>query len=196
MARSAASARFGATPVTQESVIALQIYVGLTAVSGLVLGAAVADRRRSELLRQTDHALSTILSEERDLKHATPRIIQAVCETLEWEVGVLWETNEAAQTLEYVDSWHESSRLTEFIADSRARQFGQGVGLPGRVLATRRPAWIVRRCRRCESSAPRIARRFGLDGGLHSRLVLVDRVLGVVEFSPARPGKWIARCSR
>jgi hypothetical protein len=52
--------------------------------------AAVADRRRSELLRQTDHALATILSEERDLKHATPRIIQAVCETLEWEVGILW----------------------------------------------------------------------------------------------------------
>jgi PAS domain S-box-containing protein len=178
---------FGATPVTQESVIALQIYVGLTAVSGLVLGAAVADRRRSELLRQTDHALATILSEERDLKHATPRIIQAVCETLEWEVGILWQINETTQTLDYVDSWHESSRLTEFVADSRARQFEQGVGLPGRVLATGRPAWIYDVA--IDANFPRggIVKRLGLHGGFAFPLVLGPRVLGVVEFFTSTP---------
>jgi len=178
---------FGATPVTQESIVALQIYAGLTAVSGLVLGAAVADRRRSEVLRQTDHALATILSEERDLKHATPRIIQAVCQTLEWDVGILWETDEATQTLDYVDSWHADPRLAAFIEDGRTRQFGSGVGLPGRVLATKHPAWIYDVT--VDRNFPRgpLAARLGLHGGFAFPLVLGSRVLGVVEFFTSSP---------
>ena len=178
---------FGATPVTQESVIALQIYVGLTAVSGLVLGAAVADRRRSELLRETDHALAIILSEERDLQHATPRILRAVCETLEWEIGILWQTNEVTQTLEYVDSWHQNPRLTEFITDSRTRQFQLGVGLPGRVLSTGRPAWIYDVT--LDSNFPRTltATRLGLHGGFAFPLLIGSRVIGVIEFFTGSP---------
>ena len=178
---------FGATPVTQDSVIALQIYAGLTAVSGLVLGAAVADRKRSELLRQTDHALAIILSEERDLKHATPRIIQTVCDTLEWEVGILWQTNEVTHTLDYVDSWHATARLGEFVADSRARQFRSGVGLPGRVLATRHPSWIYDVT--VDANFPRmaIATRLGLHGGFAFPILLGSRVLGVVEFFTVSP---------
>jgi PAS domain S-box-containing protein len=178
---------FGATPVTQDSVIALQIYAGLTAVSGLVLGAAVADRKRSELLRQTDHALATILSEERDLQHATPRIIQAVCETLEWEVGILWQTNEATQALDYVDSWQVSPRLDEFVTDSRRRQFRSGVGLPGRVLATRHPSWIYDVA--VDANFPRmdVATRLGLHGGFAFPILLGSRVLGVVEFFTSSP---------
>src|SRR5262245_10858698 len=173
---------FGATPVTQDSIVALQIYAGLTAVSGLVLGAAVADRRRSELLRQTDHALTTILSEERDLKHATPRIIQTVCETLEWEVGILWQTDDATHTLNYVDSWYQNPRLAEFIADSRTRQFRSGVGLPGRVLAARYPAWIDDVT--VDANFPRsaVAQKLGLHGGFGFPLVAGSRVLGVIEF--------------
>jgi PAS domain S-box-containing protein len=178
---------FGTTPVTQDSIVALQIYAGLTAVSGLVLGAAVADRRRSELLRQTDHALTTILSEERDLKHATPRIIQTVCETLEWEVGILWQTDEATQTLDYVDSWHQDPRLAEFIADSRTRQFRSGTGLPGRVLAARYPAWIYDVA--IDTNFPRaaIATRLGLHGGFAFPLLIGSRVLGVIEFFTSSP---------
>jgi PAS domain S-box-containing protein len=178
---------FGATPVTQDSIVALQIYAGLTAVSGLVLGAAVADRRRSEVLRQTDHALATILSEERDLKHATPRIIQAVCQTLEWDVGILWQTDEATQTLEYVDGWHARPHLAAFIADGRTRQFRSGVGLPGRVLATKHPAWIYDVT--VDPNFPRgpIAARLGLHGGFAFPLVIGSRVLGVVEFFTSSP---------
>src|SRR5207248_5227646 len=131
---------FGGLPVTADSVLALQIYAGLTAISGLVLGAAIADRRRSESLRETDHALATILSEERDLKHATPRILQAVCEMLEWDVGILWQTNDSQEMLEYVDSWQRVPRFDEFVAGSRIRAFRKGIGLPVRVWATAPPA--------------------------------------------------------
>jgi PAS domain S-box-containing protein len=178
---------FGATPVTQESIIVLQIYTGLTAVSGLVLGAAVADRKRSELLRQTDYTLATILSEERDLEHAAPRILQDVCRTLEWEVGVLWQTNDTTQTLEYIDSWHDDDRLKEFVADSRQRRFQRGEGLPGRVWATRRPAWIYDVT--VDPNFPRraVAQRLGLHGGFAFPLLIGSRVLGVIEFFTSSP---------
>ena len=95
--------------------------------------------------------------------------------------------NEATQTLEYVDSWHERPRLTEFIADSRTRQFRPGDGLPGRVLATRRPVWIYDVT--VDSNFPRAAAaaRLGLHGGFAFPLLIGSRVLGVIEFFTGSP---------
>lgn len=172
----------GPTVSPQDSLILLQIFTGVTATSGLVLGAAIADRNRSESLRQTDHALASILSEERDLKHATPRIIQAVCDTLEWEVGILWRADETQHVLEYVDSWHREPRLDEFVADSRSRRFERGIGLPGRVWSTGHPAWIYDVT--VDQNFPRapVAMRLNLHGGFAFPVVLGRRILAVIEF--------------
>ncbi len=185
---------FGTPPVTQDSIVALQIYAGLTAISGLVLGAAVADRRRSELLRQTDHALSTILSSERDIEHATPRILQAVCETLEWEIGILWQANDNLSRLEFVDCWttrrdgaRSAAPLKEFANESRRRHFQRGEGLPGRVWAEGRPLWIDDVT--VDAGFPRaaLARRVDLHGGFAFPVLVGSRVLGVVEFFTRSP---------
>ncbi len=152
-------------------------------MSGLVLGAAIADRRRSELLRQTDHALATILSEERDLKHATPRIIQAVCETLEWEVGILWQTDEATQTLDYVDSWHREPASRPNSSPTAARaSFDRASACRDASWSTGRPAWIYDVT--VDPNFPRspVATRLGLHGGFAFPLLIGSRVLGVIEF--------------
>jgi PAS domain S-box-containing protein len=178
---------FGTTPVTQDSIVALQIYIGLTAVSGLVLGAAVADRRRSELLRETDHALATILSEERDLEHATPRILQVVCDRLGWDIGILWLTNETSQTLEYAYGWQQNARLTEFIDDSRGRTYRAGEPLPGRVLESQRPVWIDDIFAVPSFARAEAASRVGVHGWFAFPLVIGTRVLAVVEFFARSP---------
>jgi len=178
---------FGTAPVTQDSIVALQIYIGLTAVSGLVLGAAVADRRRAELLRETDHALATILSEERDLEQAMPRILQAVCDRLGWDIGILWLTNETSQALEYAYSWQQNDRLTEFIDDSRTRTYRAGEPLPGRVLERRRPVWIDDIFAVPTFPRAELASRLGVHGWFAFPLVIGTRVLGVAEFFARSP---------
>jgi PAS domain S-box-containing protein len=171
----------------QESVILLQIFTAAIAASGLVFGAAIADRYRAERLRETDHALTAILSQEPDLKSAAPRIARTVCETLGWDVGILWRVDDEQNALVCVDSWQLSDRVNDFVADSRTRRFMPGVGLPGRVWTLGRPAWIPDVV--IDPNFPRaaVATRVGLHGGFGFPILLEGRVFGVIEFFTRDP---------
>jgi signal transduction histidine kinase/integral membrane sensor domain MASE1 len=133
----------GAVSSLNESVILLQIYTAVLATSGLAFGAAIADRNRAERLRATDHALTAILSEDCDLDDAVQRILDAVCDRLDWELGIFWRTNEERRVLEFVGSSRRAARFDDFVRHSELRGFELGVGLPGRVWASGRPEWIT-----------------------------------------------------
>lgn len=175
---------FSGTSVSspQESIILLQIFMAVMSTTGLVFGAAIADRNRSERLREADHAVTAILSEEHDLQGAAPRILKAVCETLDWDVGILWQANDEQQVLEYVDSWGRDRRTDEFVADSRTRRFQPGIGLPGRVWSSAQPVWIGDVV--VDANFPRspVAARLGLHGGFAFPILVGRHVLGVMEF--------------
>lgn len=170
-----------------ESIILLQIFTTVTATSGLVLGAATADRNRSERLRAAEHALTTILAAGVDLKNAAAPMLKAVCQTLAWDVGVLWQVNELDQVMDFVDSWHQDRQFDEFVADSRLRSFVRGVGLPGRVWSSGCPESVYDVV--IDPNFPRapIALRAGLHGGFAFPMVLGRKVLGVMEFFVRRP---------
>jgi signal transduction histidine kinase/integral membrane sensor domain MASE1/CheY-like chemotaxis protein len=173
-----------------ESITLLQIYSAVMATSGLVFGAAIADRNRAERLRETDHLLTAILSQEQDLKTAGGRILQTVSERLEWDVGILWRADDKTDTLEYVQSSQASGITDGFVSDSRAQRFQRGVGLPGRVWATGQPAWIYDVV--VDPNFPRApaAKRQGLHGAFAFPISPGAKVLGVMEFfsrEPRRP---------
>ena len=50
----------------------------------------VTERQRAEQRLETQNAVTRILAESATLTDATPRILQAVCERLGWQAGVLW----------------------------------------------------------------------------------------------------------
>src|SRR5262249_6848111 len=54
-------------PSLQENVILLQMFTAVIASTGLACGAAIADRKRSEHLRQADHAIAAILADAHDV---------------------------------------------------------------------------------------------------------------------------------
>jgi PAS domain S-box-containing protein len=174
---------FGAgTGSPNERIILLQIYNAVLATSGLVFGAAIADRNHAERLRQTDHALTALLSQPLDLKEAAPRFLEAICGTLGWELGNLWQVDRDRQMLVYVDSWQRDRSTEAFVAASAAREFPSGVGLPGRVWARAQPAWIHDVV--VDSNFPRlpIAARLGLHAGFAFPILSGSTVLGVMEF--------------
>src|SRR5262245_38685618 len=83
------------------------------------------------------------LAESATLVDATPRMLRAICQALNWEYGALWRVDRAASVLRLVATWHGSSLpFDEFSAASGAQTFTAGVGLPGRCWASRKPAWI------------------------------------------------------
>lgn len=176
-------------PSPQDSVVLLQIFTAVVATSGLVLGGAVAERNRSERLRQADHTLTAILAESNHLKDAAHRILQAVCDTLDWDVGLLWRANSEQQVLEYVDSWQRTPQTDAFVTHSRLRRFTPGLGLPGRVWSSAQPAWIYDVVN--DDNFPRapVAARVGLHGGFAFPILVGPQVLAVMEFFVREPRK-------
>src|SRR5437867_4026016 len=78
------------------------------------------------------YATTRVLAESATLDEATPKILQAICETLGWEHGALWRTDQAADVLHCVETWHlPSAPFPEFEELSRQSEFSRGVGLPG-----------------------------------------------------------------
>ena len=83
------------------------------------------------------------LAESTTLVEAAPRMLEAICEALGWEYGALWSVDRAAARLRCLATWHPPSLpFDDFAAISRQTEFASGIGLPGRVWASGKPAWI------------------------------------------------------
>jgi integral membrane sensor domain MASE1 len=92
-----------------ESLVLLQAFNAVMGTTALLLGAAMAERATRERRRAADYAVTQILAEARTLAEAAPRILQAVCESLRWDVGLLWTVDPDARRLRLVELWHVPS---------------------------------------------------------------------------------------
>jgi len=91
-------------------------------------------RKRSERRLAVQHAATRILAESATLAEASSRILEAIAETLGWQVGAIWTVDRPRQVLRCVEVWHvPSAAVPEFEAISRSTALGRGEGLPGRV---------------------------------------------------------------
>jgi PAS domain S-box-containing protein len=143
----------------------------------------ITERKWGEHRRMAQHAVTQILAEAATLEEATPRILRAVCECLVWDVGALWRTDREDGVLRCVQVWHhESIAVPEFEADSRERTFTPGIGLPGRVWASREPAYISDVVHDSDFLRAPIAARDGLHAAFGFPILLGGEVLGVMEF--------------
>jgi signal transduction histidine kinase/integral membrane sensor domain MASE1/ActR/RegA family two-component response regulator len=166
-----------------ESLILLQVFLAAVAVTGLLLGAAMAERNLAERRRAADYAVAQILAEAADVGEAGRRILQSICESLEWDAGLLWRMDKSDQVLRCVEVWHGSHiQLSGFEAASRKSIFEPGLGLPGRVWAAQKPAWIPDVTRDVNFPRASAAAGEGLHGAFGFPILLGANVLGVIEF--------------
>ena len=134
------SAEVGLAIVVVLTIFAFATFIGITARS---LDRADRIRRASDRRLATQHVTTRVLVESASLAEAMPRILQAVCESLDWVMGARWSVDPEAQVLRCEEVWVASPRtLQELVDVSRRVVFPHGVGLPGRVWSTGRAAWI------------------------------------------------------
>ena len=143
----------------------------------------VTERKRAESRQNTQYAITRILSGSDSIAAAAPQLIQSICECLDWEFGEIWQVDHETNLLTCCETWHPPSKdLARFAAASRQFTFSPGVGLPGRVWTSGRPAWIY------DLAADRNFLRTSLtmEAGLHSAfafpIVLGDETLGIMVF--------------
>jgi PAS domain S-box-containing protein len=144
--------------------------------------AAAESTDASDRHQAINYATMRVLAEAETLAAATPRLLQALCETMGWDFGAIWRVDEAAGLLRCIDVWHPEGRPAgEFEEETSRRTFDPGIGLPGRVWESGQAAWV--RDVVVDDNFPRapLAAREGLHGALAFPIHLGPRVLGVLE---------------
>ena len=147
----------------------------------------ITERKQVERRLNAEHTVARLLAESPTLSEATPKILQAICESLDWEMGAFWSVDQETGVIHCREIWHSpSSNMAKFAAFTRQSAFPRGTGLPGRVWASGEPIWIPDVVK--EDNFPRLP--VAAEEGLHAAFGFPIRgpgsVLGVMEFFSRR----------
>ncbi len=103
----------------------------------------VTGRKRVEESLRVQSRTAQALAECKSLKEAAPAILEALCEVLGWDSGVLWGVDQKNDRLRWVESWHDDPlHLMGLQETQRQLTFARGESLAGRVWQSREPVWI------------------------------------------------------
>ncbi len=143
----------------------------------------ITDRKRAERRLAAQYEVTRVLAESPTLEIASRQILRAIGESLDWELGASWSVDEKANVLRCLDYWHlPFLKVMEFVVITKQRTFVSGIGLPGRVWASGKPAWIPDVVKDANFPRAPIADRVGLHGAFGFPIKIRDNVYGVVEF--------------
>lgn len=123
-----------------------------------------------------------------------PKILQAICQTIGWDLGELWTPNQYISrsikrhsnhdiVLRCIEIW--SSRVVsvrEFKAITWQTTYKTGVGLPGRIWARRSPIWIKDIADDDDLLRSQPAAKSGLHAAFGFPIVDDHEILGVMVF--------------
>ncbi len=130
----------------------------------------------------TQYATTCVLAESVTLDEATTKILQAICETSGWDVGMLWHVDHGANVLHCVEVWHAPQvSVDAFQHLSRELCITPNVGLPGRVWASGEPIWVSDVVQDTNFLRRTIATQNGLHGAVVFPILIEDAVAGVIE---------------
>jgi signal transduction histidine kinase len=128
-------------------------------------------------------AVTRALAESSSLGEATPKLLQYVCEALDWELGELWCVNADSNTLHVEGSWHVPTyEVEEFEKAGRKTILFPGIDLVGRVLASGQPAWVDNVVEDKNFPRATIAERVGLHGAFAFPIRVDDNISCVMAF--------------
>jgi len=169
-------------PVHDRLVLA-QVFTGVLASSGLLLAAAIAERREIERRRAAAYGVTQVLSRAASLAEVAPGVLRAIGTSLKWQVGGLWVVEPARDSLRCIAIWTaDNTPASAFVQFSKDTLFASGIGLPGRVWAAGQPAWIDDVVDDTNFPRASLARIASLHGGFGFPIVAGNEVIGVVEF--------------
>jgi PAS domain S-box-containing protein len=156
----------------------------------------ITQRRESEeKLRQAAleatlfNEATVIAGEAESFEEAAERLLEIVGKLTGWPLGHVYLVAESGDELLPAGIWYrrDPGRFAEFVAVTQRTTFRVGAGLPGRILASQEPSWIVNvqddpnfpRANLCDDT--------GLRGAFGFPIIIRGTVKAVLEFfSPER----------
>lgn len=160
----------------------------------IYIGRDITQRKRAQQRQAVQYSVARVLSEASSLKQATPEILQAVCESLGWDIGELWTpivVNRSANNDEFsshtflrrMEIWSKNAKVAEeFIEVTQQVTLPSGVGLAGRVWASQRSQWITNVNEDADFGKSSFAVKAGLNSAFGFPIQNHGEVLGVMTF--------------
>ena len=129
--------------------------------------------------------ITAAANEAESVDDAIQIALDRVCAHTGWPVGHAYILeDDAADKLVPTTLWHvnDEQRFAAFQRVSEATNFAHGEGLPGRVLASGKPAWIVDVTKDPNFPRARVAERIGIKGAFAFPILVGADVAAVLEF--------------
>jgi signal transduction histidine kinase/DNA-binding response OmpR family regulator len=145
----------------------------------------IKERRESEARLATEHAITRSLALADTIERATSEILKAFIDNMGAAVVAQWRISEDGKRIICSNVEYDSSQfalVSNFISETKRREFVLGIGLPGRVWAERTPIWLMDA--RDYQNFPRaaFATSAGISSGIAFPIKIGDEVWGVIEF--------------
>jgi PAS domain S-box-containing protein len=189
-----------ATDAVRTTVFGSALAVGAAALLVGLLAIALSRRRaareqasldaRTAIVRLLE-AVSGASNAAATLDDALRATLKEICTRAGWELGHAYlRAEDGSGELVSTGLWHlegQPERFEPFVQDTERRRFGPHQGLPGRVLAEKRPVWITVAVARA-SSFPRAAsaRQVGIQSSFAFPVFVKNEVVAVLEFFSLR----------
>jgi diguanylate cyclase (GGDEF)-like protein/PAS domain S-box-containing protein len=154
----------------------------------------ISERKRAERQREMEHAVTRALAQAASVAEAMPRVLQTICEGLDWVCGAHWQWDEKTESLRIAEAWHGGGEEVEdFIAEGRASTNEapawsgaapglQTGGLVRSVWYSGNPVWIPDIAQHADFRRGPPAARAGLHSAFGFPILAEAQPLGVMEF--------------
>ncbi|MFN2609995.1 MAG: SpoIIE family protein phosphatase [Actinomycetota bacterium] len=143
----------------------------------------VTEAKRAEMRLSVVHSASVAMNMSRSINEAAPKILSAICESLGWQAGIIWELESDSGPLVFLESWAEDATgLGRFIEASGSSRFTKGLGLPGTAWESLEPRWIPDVIEEANFPRKEAAQQAGIHGAFAFPITSGRRVSGVIEF--------------
>ncbi|MEW6159425.1 MAG: ATP-binding protein [Verrucomicrobiota bacterium] len=128
-------------------------------------------------------------NEASSVKEAIQTALDRVCAHTGWPAGHAYVVTPPENVLTSSGVWHldPPERFAAFRRVRESATFPSGVGLPGRVLASGRPAWIIDVAKDIDLPRAGAAGEVGLRGGFAFPVLVGREVAAVLEFFSNQP---------
>lgn len=137
----------------------------------------------SDQRQRLHYTTANVLSEASSVDEARPQILRTICETLEWDMGAVWDVDPEVEVMHCVEVWHVPEiDIAEFERVNAEAVIRRGEGLAGEVWMSGEPKWIADLEKAHDYVNAPIALACGMSSAFAVPVRVNDQVVHVLEF--------------
>ena len=136
-----------------------------------------------EQRRRLQYAMARVIADAASVEDARPKLLRTICETLEWDMGAVWDVEADAGVLHCVEVWSVPDiEIGDFEKANAALECRRGQRLAGEVWQMAEPKWIADLAGADGYPNAQLARKCGMASAFGVPIEVRGEVCHVLEF--------------